>query len=201
MPQKIARIISIIFHPVLIPTLGLLLLLHSGFYFSMLSWEAKRFILMVVFFTTAVLPMLSVAILALNPRFDISMDQKKDRILPFLSASVFYYLGFLIMNKINAFPVFKIFMIASVLVIIVLMLISFKWEISSHMAAIGSIAGALFALSFRTGVNPVWAILLVVVVSGMVGTARLILDRHSLLQVVAGYFTGFSIMYAVIYFV
>jgi membrane-associated phospholipid phosphatase len=201
MPQKIARIISIIFHPELIPTLGLLLLLHSGFYFSMLSWEAKRFILMVVFFTTAVLPMLSVAILALNPRFDISMDQKKDRILPFLSASVFYYLGFLIMNKINAFPVFKIFMIASVLVIIVLMLISFKWEISSHMAAIGSIAGALFALSFRTGVNPVWAILLVVVVSGMVGTARLILDRHSLLQVVAGYFTGFSIMYAVIYFV
>jgi len=201
MPQKIAQIISIIFHPVLIPTLGLLLLLHSGFYFSMLSWEAKRFILMVVFFTTAVLPMLSVAILALNPRFDISMDQKKDRILPFLSASVFYYLGFLIMNKINAFPVFKIFMIASVLVIIVLMLISFKWKISSHMAAIGSIAGALFALSFRTGVNPVWAILLVVVVSGIVGTARLILHRHSLLQVVAGYFTGFSIMYAVIYFV
>ena len=201
MPQKIARIISIIFHPVLIPTLGLFLLLQSGFYFSMLSWEARRFILLVVFFTTGVLPMLSVAILALNPKFDISMNQTKDRIFPFLSASVFYYLGFLIMNKINAFPVFKIFMIASVLVIIVILLISFKWKISAHMAAIGSITGVLFALSFRSGVNPVWAILLALVVSGLVGTARLLLNKHSLLQVLAGYFTGFSIMYLVIYFV
>ncbi|NCB08282.1 MAG: hypothetical protein EOM73_08975 [Bacteroidia bacterium] len=201
MPQKIARIISIIFHPVLIPTLGLFLLLQSGFYFSMLSWEAKRFILLVVFFTTGVLPMLSVAILALNPRFDISMNQTKDRIFPFLSASVFYYLGFLIMNKINAFPVFKIFMIASVLVIIVILLISFKWEISAHMAAIGSITGVFFALSFRSGVNPVWAILLALVVSGLIGTARLLLSKNSLAQVVAGYFTGFSIVYMVVYFV
>ena len=201
MPQKIARIISIIFHPVLIPTLGLFLLLQSGFYFSMLSWEAKRFILLVVFFTTGVLPMLSVAILALNPRFDISMNQTKDRIFPFLSASVFYYLGFLIMNKINAFPIFKIFMIASVLVIIVILLISFKWKISAHMAAIGSITGVFFALSFRSGVNPVWAILLALVVSGLIGTARLLLSKNSLAQVVAGYFTGFSIMYLVVYFV
>ena len=201
MPQKIARIISIIFHPVLIPTLGLFLLLQSGFYFSMLSWEAKRFILLVVFFTTGVLPMLSVAILALNPRFDISMNQTKDRIFPFLSVSVFYYLGFLIMNKINAFPVFKIFMIASVLVIIVILLISFKWKISAHMAAIGSITGVFFALSFRSGVNPVWAILLALVVSGLIGTARLLLCKNSLAQVVAGYFTGFFIMYLVVYFV
>lgn len=201
MPEKIARIISIVFHPVLVPTLGMILLLNSGFYFSMLSWEAKRFIILVVFFTTSVLPLLSVAILALNPKFDLTMGKAKDRIIPFLSTSVFYYMGFVIMNKMKAFPVFKVFMIASVLVIIVMMLVSFKWKISAHMAALGSLGGAIFALSFRSGANPAWAIIMVVVISGLVGTARLLLNKHNLQQIIAGYLTGFTILYLVIYFV
>ena len=94
MATKLAKIISVIFHPVLIPTLGLFLLLNSGFYFSILNWEAKRFVLLVVFFSTAILPMISVAILALNPKFDLSMEKSRDRIIPLLSASIFYYMGF-----------------------------------------------------------------------------------------------------------
>lgn len=69
------------------------------------------------------------------------------------------------------------------------------------MAALGSLAGAIFALSFRSGANPAWAIILVVVVSGLVGTARLLLNKHNLQQIIAGYLTGFTILYLVIYFV
>lgn len=201
MSEKIAKIISIVFHPVLLPTLGLFLLLNSGFYFTMLSWEAKRFILLVVLFSTGILPMLTVAVLALNPRFDINMQNSRDRIIPLLFSSAFYYLGYMLLNKMKAFPVFKIFMIASVLVIVVLLIISFKWKISSHMAALGALAGTFFALSFRSGVNPIGPIILVVLVSGIVGSARLILQKHSLAQITAGYFSGFLILYLVIYFV
>ncbi|HKI88598.1 MAG TPA: hypothetical protein VKA38_06175, partial [Draconibacterium sp.] len=130
MSEKIAKIISIIFHPVLVPTLGIFLILNSGFYFSMLSWEAKRFILLVVLFSTGIMPMLTVAVLALNPKFDINMLKSRDRIIPLLFSSAFYYLGYMLLNKVKAFPVFKVFMIASVLVIIVLLLVSFKWKIS-----------------------------------------------------------------------
>ncbi|MCY1722592.1 PAP2 family protein [Prolixibacteraceae bacterium Z1-6] len=200
MSEKIAKVISIVFHPVLVPSLGLLLLLNSGFYFSMLSWEAKRFVLLVVFFTTCILPMLSVAILALNPKFNILMPNSRDRVMPLLSSSVFYYLGFMLLSKAGAFPEFKLFLQASVLVIIVLLIISFKWKISNHMAAIGGLAGTLFALSFRSGVNPVYSLLIVVLVSGLVGTARLILEKHTLGQLIAGYGLGFSVLYVVIYF-
>lgn len=167
----------------------------------MLSWEAKRFILLVVLFSTGILPMLTVAVLALNPRFDINMQNSRDRIIPLLFSSAFYYLGYMLLNKMKAFPVFKIFMIASVLVIVVLLIISFKWKISSHMAALGALAGTFFALSFRSGVNPIGPIILVVLVSGIVGSARLILQKHSLAQITAGYFSGFLILYLVIYFV
>lgn len=201
MPEKLAKIISIIFHPVLIPTLGFFLLLNSGFYFSTLTWEAKRFVLLIVFFTTAILPMMSVAILALSPKFDVSMQNSRDRIIPLLSSAFFYYLGFEMLNRVRVFPVFKMFFIASVLVIVALLLISFKWKISMHMAAIGGLTATIFALSFRGGINPVMAILAVVLVSGVVGTARLSLKKHNLMQIAAGYLLGFTMLYVVIYFI
>ncbi|WP_319500641.1 phosphatase PAP2 family protein [uncultured Draconibacterium sp.] len=201
MSEKIARIISIIFHPVLIPTIGMFLLMHSGFYFELLLWEAKRFVLLVVFFTTCILPMLSVAVLSLNPRFDINMPGNRDRLIPLLSASVFYYLGFILLRKVQAVPEFKLFMLASVLVLVVLLVVSLKWKISNHMAAIGGLSGTLFALSFRNGVNPVYSVLIVVLLSGLIGTARLILGKHDLKQLIAGYGLGFIVLYLVLYFV
>ena len=201
MSERISKFISIIFHPVLIPTLGFFLLFNSGFYFSMLTWEAKRFVLLVVLFSTGILPMLSVAILALNSKFDISMENSRDRIIPLLSSSVFYYLGFVLLGRMKAFPVFKLFLVASVLVIIALLLISFKWKISNHMAAVGGVTGTIFALSFRSGVNPIFTILTVILISGLVGTARLVLKKHDLKQLTAGYILGFSVLYLVIYFI
>lgn len=201
MPEKIAKIISIVFHPVLIPTFGFVLLLNSGFYFSSLTWDAKRFVLLIVFFTTAILPMMSVAILALSPKFDINMQNSRDRIIPLISSAFFYYIGFQLLNRVRVFPVFKLFFIASVLVIVMLLFISFKWKISTHMAAIGGLTATIFALSFRSGVNPVLPVLGVVLVSGLVGTARLILNKHDLPQIAAGYLLGFSVLYLVVYFI
>ena len=200
MSVKFAKFISTVFHPVLVPALGFLLLLTSGFYDSMLTTDAKRFILLVIFFSTATLPMLAVAILALNSKFDILMPNLRDRIIPLLFASVFYYIGFILLSKIHFIPMFKLYMIASVLLIVVLLLISLKWNISIHTAATGAVTATFFALSFRGGVNPVNAIVIVIIVSGLVGTARLVLNKNNLLQVAAGYILGFIILYSVIYF-
>jgi len=201
MSEKISKFISIIFHPVLIPTLGFFLLFNSGFYFSMLTWEAKRFVLLVVLFSTGILPILSVAILSLNSKFDLSMENSRDRIIPLLSSSVFYYLGYILLGRMKAFPAFKLFLVASVLVIIAMLIISFKWKISNHMAAVGGMTGTIFALSFRSGVNPILTILTVILISGLVGTARLVLKKHDLKQLTAGYILGFSVLYLVIYFI
>ncbi|MCE4563694.1 PAP2 family protein [Maribellus sp. CM-23] len=201
MHPKLAKVVSILFHPVLIPTLGILLLLNSSFYFSMLSWEAKRFILLVVFFTSCILPMLMVSLLALNTKFDINMPKSTDRVLPLLAAAVFYYLGFVLLGRISVFPVLKMYMLASVLVIVALLIISLKWKISNHMAALGGLAGTFFALSFRYGLNPVHSLLLIILVSGIVGTARLALERHNIWQIIAGYSLGFCVLYLVVYFV
>lgn len=198
--QRTAQFISVIFHPLILPTLGFVLIFNSGFYISYLNWEAKRFVLLVIFFTTAILPLLSIAIMALNPRFDFMANNTRNRILALFFASISYYIGFILLSRVDAYPVFKLFMLGSVLLVITLMIISIWWRINIQMAAMGGITGLLLALSFRGGINPVYAILIVILVSGLSGSASLA-RRYTMPQTITGYVLGFIQMYLIIYFI
>ncbi len=198
---RIARVTSIVFHPLLIPTLGFLLLFNSGFYFAILPWSVKKYILLVVFLSTCVLPALSITLLALNPKFDISMEKSTDRVLPIILSSIFYYLGYLILQRLPVFPIYNLFLIASILVQIALLIISMGWKISAHSAAVGGLIGGFFALSFRLQENPVLILTFLILVAGMVGTARLILGKHTSWQVYAGFLLGFLVMNMAIMFI
>lgn len=201
MASKLANIVTVILHPVLLPTLGFLLLLNSGFYFSYINWEAKRLILIVVFFSTAILPLMMMSVLSLNPKFRLTFEKGAQRALPLLISSVSYYLGYMLLSRLNAIPLLKVLMIAAVMVLLGLLLLSFWWKISSHMAALGSLTGILLALSFRTGTYPIWSIIAVILVSGITASSLLLLNRNKLWHLETGYALGFSIFYLVIYFI
>ena len=62
------------------------------------------------------------------------------------------------------------------------------------------VTATFFALSFRAGVNPMSAIIVLVLASGLIGTARLVLNKNNLPQLAAGYILGFLVLYPVIYF-
>ncbi|MDP2115727.1 MAG: hypothetical protein Q8K69_16895, partial [Bacteroidota bacterium] len=118
-----ARVTSIIFHPLLIPTLGFVLLLNSNFYFALLPWSVKKFMLLTVFLSTCILPALSILILSMSPKFDLNMEKSTDRILPMLLSSVFYYVGYLILEKLPVYPIYNLFLIAAILVQIALIIV------------------------------------------------------------------------------
>ena len=197
----LAKGISILFHPLLVPTIGFLLLFQSGFYFSMLNWEVKKFILLIVFFTTCLLPLLTIGLLSMNERFDRTMGKSTDRVLPLMLSAVYYYIGYYLLGRLPIFPVYKVFLIATVLVIILLMVVSLRWKISNHTASIGGLAGALLALSLRLQINTSEILALVFVAGGLVGTSRLLLKKHTPLQVYAGYALGFLVMFLIIMFI
>jgi len=199
--QTLSRITSFIFHPLLIPTWGFLLLSNSGFYFALLPWSVKKFILLVVFIFTCLLPALSIWLLSLNPKFDIKLERSTERILPLLMSSVFYYLGYMILQRMPVFPIYNLFLIGSVLVQIMLIIVSLKWKISVHVAAIGGLIGGFIGLSFRTQENPVLILSFLILVAGMVATSRLILLKHTNSQVYAGFTLGFLIVNLIVTFI
>jgi len=197
----VARFTSVIFHPLLIPTFGFLLLFNSDFYFSILPWNVKRYMLLVVFLSTCVLPAISILILSLSPKFDLNMEKNTDRVLPLFISSISYYLGYLLLKRLPVFPVYNVLLIGSVLVQIALIPISMRWKISAHAAAIGGLVGVVLGLSFRLQENPVRLLSILILTAGLVGTSRLILEKHTQSQVYAGFLTGFWILSIVITFI
>ena len=197
----IARLTSIIFHPLLIPTLGFLLLFNSDFYFSILPWNVKRYMLLVVFMSTCVLPAISILILSLNPKFDLNMEKNTDRVLSLIITSVSYYLGYLLLKRLPVFPVYNVLLIGAILVQTALLPISMRWKISMHSAAIGGLVGGILGLSFRLQENPVQLLSVLILTAGLVATSRLILQKHTESQIYAGFLTGFLILMLVITFI
>lgn len=195
--HSFSRIISFVFHPLLIPTWGFLLLSSSGFYFSLLPWSMKRYLLLVVVGSTCLLPALGLGILSLNNKPGRQVSPS-DRIMPLLFSGVFYYLGYMLLEKVPVFPVFNLFIIAAILVQMALIVTSLKWNLSIHATAIGALIGGIMGISFRLQENPVLILSFLILVAGMIGTSRLILKKHTSWEIYSGFLIGFVILNMVI---
>ena len=78
----------------------------------------------------------------------------------------------------------------SLLVAVVCFLVNLRWKLSEHMAGMGAVIGGLAAFSELFNYNPVWWLCFFILVSGMLGSARIILKHHTLGEVLGGFFTG-----------
>jgi len=65
------------------------------------------------------------------------------------------------------------------------------WKVSTHMVGMGGLVGALVAFGYLFFYNPLWYSCGMILLSGLLGTSRMILRQHSLAQIVVGFFIGF----------
>lgn len=195
--QIAARIISTLFHPLLIPVLGLFLIFNVGGHFAYMPIDHQRIVYLIIFLSTCILPLSLIPLfLLLGVIKSVYMEERKERILPVGFTALFYLLGYFFLLKIPVVPSFiQGFMLATLLTIVAAMGITFFWKISMHMIGIGGLTGALLALSLRFNLD-LWIIFsLVVLVSGALGSARLYLKAHSPLQVHVGFLLGALIVF------
>lgn len=195
MSKLLAKIISIIFNPLLMPTYGLLILLNSETYFSMLPFHAKKVIFIIVFITTCLLP------LAFLPLFmyqnllkDFEMPTIKERIIPFSTMTILYFMGYLILNQMDVPSTIANVLLAGAITILIMLLITLRWKISAHMAGIGALTGAIIIFSYYLKTNLIIFLLGSIFIAGLLGTSRLILNHHTPTQIYSGYGLGLTVL-------
>ncbi|EJX10294.1 hypothetical protein, membrane [gut metagenome] len=81
--------------------------------------------------------------------------------------------------------------LASLVALILCIFANFWWKLSEHMTGAGAIIGGLISFSALFGYNPVWWLCLLILISGILGTSRLILCHHTLSEVLAGFAVGY----------
>ncbi len=191
--KSIALIFSTLFHPVVIPTLGMFILLQLNTYIRFaVAPGARRLILLLVFINTAIAPVLSLLIMKRTGYVKtLTLEERNERILPLLLATALFFITYYMLRQITLPSIVYFYIISATLLLLVTLMASFFWKISIHMVALGGITAFLIitSLLLRTDVSRL--IIAALVASGITGSSRLILKAHTPVEVYAGYMLGF----------
>jgi len=198
--SSLARIISGLFHPVLLPFFTLILMLQSHYFFAGVLPLKEILILMgLVLLTTVFCPFLVIFLLfRAKIVSSLSMEKREERILPLLSIGVFYYLTYYLLKGISLSILFSYFMLAATLLIIICLFVNFFFKISLHMAGIGGVTGFWLGLSIRQGTPHEILISILILLCGLLGFARLSNGNHSPKEVYTGLFLGAGMLFLLV---
>lgn len=183
-----SHFLSFIFSPLLVPTYALILACSLS-YMSLLPISTLAKVTLTIFAITCLIPLIAIGILYKTGKVsDPGLNKQGERTIPFMISGVSYAIVFGYLLLLHAPSWLSMFAASGFVIVTVACIINFKWKISIHLAGMGGLLGMLTHL-MATGevLHPVMPWLLwAIIATGAVGTARLMLQRHTLLQVAAG---------------
>ena len=195
--ESIARFLSTLFSPLLMATYGLLLAMTLS-YLVYSPLKVKAIVIGVTFVATCAIPIICIFVLSrIGAISDATLNARKDRGIPYAITAICYLAVAVYYHYVNAPLWLSMFMAGAGTALLVMALINRKWKISAHGCGAGGLCGLVFYLmtSGDSVDNIQWVFMLTVLVAGCVGTSRLILQRHTLGQVAAGFALGFVFVF------
>ena len=161
-------------------------------YLRIMPLQYKLIVLGVVYCFTILMPTLTIFIFRkINGFSPEELVERKRRYIPFILTITSYVFCLLMMHRLNI-PWYMTGIILSALVVMIIcVIVNLKWKLSEHMAGMGGIVGGLVSFSALFSYNPVWWLCLFILVAGILGSARIILQHHTLGEVLAGFTVGF----------
>ena len=193
--KKAAPVISLLFHPLIMPTLGLLLMLNSGTYISLLDPAAKRAILFVMALGTLFFPLIFFPILYYrNFTSNLQNTTRAERLIPQLIILILYIITFIYFARLPLSRVVHSFMLSAVITLFFVLILNLKFKVCLHTTALGGMTGLIIALIFLFETPLEGVLMLSLLAGGFVGTARLAMGGRRSGEIYAGYLIGFGIV-------
>lgn len=192
--NRLANIFSIVFHPLLMPLYGLVIIFSAPTVLGYLPFTVKKILFFIVLINNVLIPLTLMPYLRYrNIISSYSIEDKQERITPLMIVSFLYCITSFIVFRFQLPFFIKSFTLASTLLVIVVAIINFWWKISVHSAAAGALTGIVVILSFKMYTPLTWYLISAILMSGLVLSSRLRLNSHNPLQVWIGFLTGFAV--------
>ena len=211
-----AHLVSILFHPLGVLTYTLIFLLSANPYvFGVSRLSEKMDLILIVFSTTFVLPAIAIFLMVrLQIVDDIQIRHRMQRVGPYIAAGILYsWITKNFLENTDIPPVLAMMSLACTLAIFVAFVINVQFKISLHAIGSAGMTAILFILHqyypyARIGVDLpalghvqiglLTMVFLSVIVAGLTGSARLILQVHQPKEVFWGYLVGLTIPFLAI---
>lgn len=193
--KKIARVLSYLFHPLLMPSLGLLILLNSGTYLSLFDPAVKRAIMFVLVLGTLVFPLMMLPILYYRNLVSSFKDAtREEQLIPQIIILILYIITFVYFNRLPLSRMIHAYVLSASLVLFLVMLLNLRFNICIHSAALGGISGLIIALIYSFGTPMEGILILSLLAGGLSGSSRLALGIKQWWEVLLGYLLGFLVV-------
>lgn len=196
-----SKLVSMLFNPFYLALSGLIILfLFSNLRY--LPWSYQLNVLFMVYLFTILFPTMLIRLYRRYQGWNLmELGRKERRMVPYIISILCYFTCYYVMSALRMPHFMGSILLSALMIQVLCALINVWWKISTHSAAIGGVAGALIAFSVFFFFNPIWWLCLVILLAGVVGSARMILRQHTLSQVVSGFLLGFcSALLVVLFF-
>lgn len=188
--MRFHKTISTLLHPIVVPTIGVIL------YFILIPHTLIRkqqlVMLALVFGFTYIVPVFILLILkGLGLIKNFQLHSIKERKIPlFLMIVIFYFLGKSLFSISLIRDLAILFYGTALSLIIIYILFSAKIKASIHLLSMGSALGFFLILTDKYDISMLPIIMIIVLLSGLLGSSRLHLNAHTTTEVYAGFFIG-----------
>ena len=190
--KSIAKILSNILHPFLIPIYVEALLLFSGTIYTLYPMRLKVYLMWAVALYSAVLPLLTMALLKRIQRLrGREIQQRHKVVIMMLVCAICYLLFAITMMRAPSLIIFRKMASSALLCTLFCIVFSRFTRASTHLTAMGA-AVAFFVMLNIAGEQAVFLTLLwTLLVAGLSASVRLYLGRNRSLQLLASFVGGF----------
>jgi len=195
--RTLAHTLSVLFHPLLMPTFLFFVVLYV-LPQSVVTFppESRWLIIAIVFFSTFVIPGLGTYFMFRNGFISsLHVENRPERNLPFFFTTVCFAITSYLFYQEQYFDRLLFYiMFLITLSVFFTYLFSFRWKISAHSVGLGGTLGILLLFHALLPESPLlYIIAAAVLVAGAVMSARLALDAHTPAEVYSGFLIGFLV--------
>ena len=186
--RKAAHTLSLLLHPVWMPTLaiGIAFAIDPHLTFSF-TQRGQWIIIGMIFIMTALFPIISTLMVWRSGAIsELAMPARRERILPFLLSLIYFCMAYYLLRRTPNHPVTLALFSGCMVGLAATLLITLGWKISAHMVGIGGLIGMLFALMLVHGAQAPVLLGLLFILTGVLGTARLLVTDHTPAQIYSG---------------
>ncbi len=211
--KKLATIVSWVFNPLILPIYGLVLvmflpsdhLFFDPYCIYLIPGESKYAILKMFFFFCVAAPATLFYWLYKSKYISsLEMDTKKERNVPIALMFIFCLMLFLLVNyfggRASVLPRYIFSLPLSGVVVSAIFFFLNRWrKISLHSASAGILVGFILAFVIHHSDFKMWMLALSFIIAGLVMSARLFLNKHTLNEVLIGWVLGTFLTFVTVY--
>jgi hypothetical protein len=206
--KKVSLLASWLLMPILMPCYALLLVMYTpsvpyslgdGNSLYLPSSRFKLLILLYFFLFTAVIPSLMYLFLkSTNVIKTVQLDSKEERKAPMILMVLFcLFLYYMLQSAQSVLPKYTYALCLSGAVVVgIFTFVNQYMKVSLHAAGAGILTGFVFAYCWEQIYFQFSILIVVVLISGIVLSSRLFLEKHSPKELIVGYFFSLFVTFA-----